>query len=101
MRNSWLRVWKTKDTNSIQVVHSILSILQKSKQEKTILFYSLYRKYFHYASVPPIMNFDKQFVQVDTAQAIEYLKSTYNFYSKEEREKILQDAADNFIKKVQ
>lgn len=81
----------SEDANKIQVVHSLLSILKKSKHTKTIIFYSLYRKYFHYGLVPPIKEFGKEFVQIDTLKAIEYLKSTYNFNSKEEIKEILKE----------
>ena len=89
------------DTNTIQVVHSLISILKKSKQEKTILFYDLYRKYFHITAVPPLMDFNSpgsRFVQVNTIQALEYLKSTYGFYSKEERIEVLHEEAKEFLK---
>lgn len=89
--------------SEIQAVHSIISILSKSKSEHTTLFYINYRKYFTILSVP-FQRFDKQddpsivptFVRVNTKQALEYLKSKYNFYSKEERTAILQEESKNY-----
>jgi hypothetical protein len=89
------------DPNRLQVVHSLISILSKTKNEKTMLFYNTYRNYFSIAAVPPIKDFDSEstrFVQVDTKKALNYLKETYNFYSKEERESILQKEAEHHNK---
>lgn len=86
-----------KEAKDIQGAAAMLEMLHKKKSENVMLFFQDWKYRFSAVRVPPIRMFPSpekpQVVLVNRIRAIEYLKSRYNFYSREERDQILNEIA--------
>lgn len=85
---------------SVQIAHSLLTIINKHNKPTYRMFYADYRAFFSTAKVPPVREvFNNQeqviMVDIDCKQAIEYLKHKFNFYDSNELESILQEEAEH------
>jgi hypothetical protein len=85
---------------SVQLAHSLLSIISRHKLPTYRLFYQDYRTFFSIVKVPPVRQINNldgipMMVDVDCKQAVEYLKHKFNFYDSSELTSILQEEAEH------
>lgn len=85
---------------SVQIAHTMLSILSNHKSATFRMFYADYRALFSPVKVPAVKEFPLGdtvgFVDIDCKQAIEYLKDRYNFVSSSELREILTEESAQF-----
>lgn len=85
---------------SVQLAHSLITIISRHKFPTYRLFYQDYRTFFSIVKVPPVREIYNRagqpvMVDVDCKQAIEYLKYKFNFYDSKELATILQEEAEH------
>jgi hypothetical protein len=83
------------DAKKTQEAYNILCLLNRQQSEVVTLFKSDWESIFSSTAVPPVQVFrgEDSIVRVNRVKAMEYLKNTYNFYTKEERKKALEEIA--------
>jgi len=82
-------------TTESRLAHSLLMSLTTSNEPLAVMFYDTYRTFFSPGKVKAVESIEVQgnpmIVKVDRQKAIEYLKMTYEFFTKEELEVVIQD----------
>ena len=83
------------DAKKTQEAYNILCLLNKQTSEVVTLFKSDWESIFSSTAVPPVQVFKSEdtIVRINRLKAMEYLKNTYNFYSREERKQALEEIA--------
>jgi hypothetical protein len=76
-----------------QGVYMLLRTLSSAKKDEVTMFKSMYREFFSTIQVPVIQDFG-EIVLINRHVAIEFLKRTYDFYTKEELHKTLSEIAE-------
>ena len=82
-----------EDWKKVQLAHQLLGVLSKQTGETVTMFTSVYRNIFAVSLVPPVKKFGDDLLLINRAQAIAYLKQRYNFVTREERHKLLEETA--------
>ena len=76
-----------------QAVYVLLRTLSSAKKDEVTMFRSMYREFFSIIQVPTIQDFG-ELVVINKHVAIEFLKRTYDFYTKEELHQTLSEIAE-------
>ena len=87
----------------VQMAHRLLRMISNHKGELIPLFYETYRRHFSIIQVPPVHDFDSsscRIVKIDKQKAIDFIKRKYNFVSREERDSILGEFAEELQKNM-
>lgn len=83
-----------------RLAHGILLSLTNSTQEVVPMFYDTYRAFFSPIKVRPIEQVDVKeqpmLVMVNRQEAIDYLKKTYQFYTREELQAVIEEVAQDY-----
>ena len=76
-----------------QAVYVLLRTLSSAKKDEVTMFKSMYREFFSTIQVPVVQDFG-EIVLINRHVAIEFLKRTYDFYTKEELHQTLSEIAE-------
>jgi hypothetical protein len=76
-----------------QGVYILLRTLSSAKRDEVTMFKSTYREFFSIVQVPMIKDFG-ELVLINRHQALDFLKRTYDFYTREELHQTLSAIAE-------
>jgi hypothetical protein len=76
-----------------QGVYMLLRTLSSAKKDEVTMFKTMYREFFSTIQVPTIKDFG-EIVLINRHVAIDFLKRTYDFYTKEELHQTLSEIAE-------
>lgn len=89
----------TDSMRRTQEAFNMLNLLNRQTSEFVTLFKTDWIALFNAAQVPPVQQFEKQdssLVRINRNAAVEYLKQTYNFYTKKELTEVLEEIAQDY-----
>lgn len=76
-----------------QAVYVLLRTLSSAKKDEITMFKSMYREFFSILQVPVIQDFG-EIVLINRHLAIDFLKKTYDFYTRQELHQTLSEIAE-------
>lgn len=91
------------EDKEVQMAHQLLRMMNNHKGELIPLFYETYRRHFSIIQVPPVQDCESstcRIVKINKQKAIDFIKKKYNFVSREERNSILGEFAEELQKNM-
>lgn len=82
-----------RERQTHQSVYMLLKVISSAKKDTVTLFKTTYREFFSIIQVPPIQEFE-ELVVVDKQTAVNFLKRTYKFFTREELHQELKEIAE-------
>ena len=84
---------QVKQQQTYHAVHMLLKVISNNKRDNVTIFRSTYEEFFSKIQVPPIQEF-ADLVVIDKTTAVNFLKKTYKFFTREELAKELEEIAE-------